>query len=86
MCCDALDNKDNTLLYSPALISLTSIFGPLQDGRDLVALLRLADSVASRCTDSDGVQVGFHATQIRCGGRCTVWDLEVHTVGLHTHK
>lgn len=31
---------------------LTGIFGPFQDGRDLIALLRLADSIASCCVDS----------------------------------
>lgn len=68
---------------------LTRIFSPLQDGSHLVPLLRLADTIASCCANSDGVQVGFHPTQICCACGCTVWNLEVHAVGLHgtrTHK
>lgn len=60
----------------------TCVFGPLQDGRDLVALLGFADPVAGRRADADGVQVGLHPAQKRRGGGGAVWDLEVHAVGL----
>lgn len=62
---------------------LTSIFGPLQDGRDLVALLGFADAVASGRVNADGVEVGLHAAQVGRGRGRTVGDLEVHAVRLH---
>lgn len=68
--------------FSSRAVEPTCVFGPLQDGRDLVALLRLADPVAGRRADADGVQVGLHAAQKRRGGGGAVWDLEVHAVGL----
>lgn len=67
-------------------VGITCVFGPLQDGRDLVAFLRFADAVASGCADPDGVQVGLHPAQ---KGRCrggAVWDLEVDAVGLQEHN
>lgn len=73
--------SSETALSSPSVRS-TCVFGPLQDGRDLVALLGLADPVAGRRADADGVQVGLHPAQKRRGGGGAVWDLEVHAVGL----
>lgn len=65
---------------------LTCIFGPLQDRRDLIALLRFADAVTSCRANADGVQVGFHSAKKRRGRGCAVWNLEVHTIGLQvTH-
>lgn len=63
----------------------TSVFGPLQNGCDLVALLSLAGSVARSCIHADDVDVSFHSTQICSSCGCAVWDLEVHTVGLQRH-
>lgn len=81
--------KKNSLQPLPCLDCivgrLTGIFGPLQDGRDLVALLGLADAVTSRRADADGVQVGFHSAQERRGRGRAVCNLEVHAVGLHVH-
>lgn len=67
---------------SPRTARPTCVFGPLQDGRDLVALLGFADPVAGRRADADGVQVGLHPAQKRRGGGGAVRDLEVHAVGL----
>lgn len=65
---------------------LTSIFGPLQNGRDLVALLGFADAIASGRVNADGVEVGLHAAQVGRGRGRTVGDLEVHAVRLHRSK
>ena len=62
----------------------TCVLGPLQDGGDLVALLGLADAVARGGAHAHHVHVGLHPTQVGCGRGCTVWDLEVYAVGLHT--
>lgn len=64
----------------------TSIFGPLENRGDLVALLGLADSVASGSAHTDRVQVGLNTTQVGCGCGWTVRDLEVNTVCLHTDR
>ena len=70
------------MVFFTGCVSSTCVFGPLQDGRDLVAFLRFADAVASRRADADGVQVGLHAAQERRSGGGAVCDLEVDAVGL----
>lgn len=62
---------------------LTGIFGPFQDGRDLIALLGFADAVASGRIHANGVQVGLHPAQVGSGRGGAVGDLEVHAVRLH---
>ena len=61
---------------------LTGIFGPAQDGGDLVALLRAAHAVAGGRAHADGVQVGLHSAQVGRRRGSAVRDLEVDAVGL----
>lgn len=74
--------SQKTLSTRQGLVESTCVFGPLQDGRDLVALLGFADAVAGRRAHADGVQVGLHPAQKGGGGGGAVGDLEVHAVGL----